>query len=40
MSELKNAPILNDLKSIDVQIAKINDQIAKVKLLILLMELF
>ena len=25
----QNAPILNDLKSIDVQIAKINDQIAK-----------
>jgi HlyD family secretion protein len=28
----QNAPILNDLKSIDVQIAKINDQIAKSKI--------
>jgi HlyD family secretion protein len=29
----QNAPILNDLKSIDVQIAKINDQIAKSKII-------
>ncbi|MGO4905558.1 HlyD family secretion protein [Flavobacterium sp. W20_MBD1_R3] len=28
-----NAPILNDLKAIDVQIAKINDQIAKSKII-------
>ena len=29
----QNAPILNDLKSIDVQIARINDQIAKSKII-------
>lgn len=29
----QNTPILNDLKSIDVQIAKINDQIAKSKII-------
>ncbi len=31
--ETQNAPIVNDVKSIDVQIAKINDQIAKSKII-------